>query len=342
MTDHAPLRFGVIGFGAWGRFHARSIAAEPTAALVAIAANGDASAAAAKAEFPAAALHRDWRALIADTAVEAVAIATPNHLHAEVALAALAAGKHVLVEKPMATTLADCDRLVEASARGPARLSVGFECRLSPQWGRIRAMIDEGAIGRARHVHVTLFRHPYRPGAAGWRHDRARVGSWILEEPVHFFDLALWYLEAAGRPVRVRALSQGDAGMEPVLSVIASFPDGSTAAVNQILSGFGHHQTVEVAGDAGAVRATWAAATARSTTPVATLALKCRADDEPADIPIERSGEVFELAAQVKANVAAFRAGRAFVPAEAGRAAVAFCMAAERSAREGGAEVTVE
>jgi myo-inositol 2-dehydrogenase/D-chiro-inositol 1-dehydrogenase len=342
MNTTVPMRFGLVGFGAWGHHHARSIAGEPTAALAAIAARSDESAAAARAEFPAAALFRDWRGLIADPAVEVVAIATPNHLHAEVALAALAAGKHVLVEKPMATTLADCDRLVAAAERGPGLLSVGFECRLSPQWGRIRALIDEGRIGRPQHVHVALFRHPYRPGAAGWRHDRARVGSWILEEPVHFFDLALWYLEAAGGPVSLRALSAGESGMEPVLSVIMRFPDGSTAAINQILSGFGHLQTVEVTGSAGAVRATWAAATARSTTPDCTLTLLAGSQGTPESLPVERSGEVFELAAQVKANVAAFRRGEAFVSARAGRAAVALCLAAEQSARENGREIMIE
>ena len=247
------LKFGLAGYGAFGRFHARSIAKASGATLVAIAVPSDANASAAAVDFPAARIHRDWHALIADPTIDAIAIATPNHLHAEIAIAALDAGKHVLVEKPMATTAADCDRVVAAAARSKAILTVGLECRLSPQWGRIKSLIDQGAIGKPQHVHVALFRHPYRPGASGWRYDRTRVGSWILEEPVHFFDLALWYLRDAGRPVTVRAISAGDAGMEPVISVLMRFPDGSTAAVNQILSGFGHMQTVEVSGTSGAI-----------------------------------------------------------------------------------------
>jgi myo-inositol 2-dehydrogenase/D-chiro-inositol 1-dehydrogenase len=243
-----------------GRFHARSISDAPDGQLVAIAAPSHANARAAAADFPQARIYRNWEALIGDAAIEAVAVATPNHLHAPIAVAALEAGKHVLLEKPMASTLADCDRIIAAAKRSTAQLSIGLQCRLSPQWGRIRSLIEAGGIGRVEHVHVSLFRHPYRQGSTGWRYDKARVGSWILEEPVHFFDLALWYLAGAGRPVEVRALGAGTPGMQPIISVLMQFPDGATASVNQILAGFEHHQIVEVVGDKGAVRATWSAA----------------------------------------------------------------------------------
>lgn len=337
----AAIRFGLAGYGAFGRFHALSIAKAPGAILAAIAVPGDDSVKAAATDYPNAVIHRDWRALIADPAIDAVAIAAPNHLHADIAVAALDANKHVLVEKPMATTVADCDRVVAAAARSKAVLTVGLQCRLSPQWGRIKALIQEGVVGKPRHVHVSLFRHPYRPGASGWRYERAQVGSWILEEPVHFFDLALWYLRDAGRPVAVRAISTGDAGMEPVISVLMRFPDGSTAAVNQILSGFGHLQSVEVTGDAGAIRATWSADTARSTAPITDLKLKRGNSGTIEEIAIERSGEVFELEAQAAAAVVGFRSRHPLVSAEEGRAAVLVCLAAEESARQGGREVLV-
>jgi len=337
-----PMTFGVAGYGAWGRFHARSIADAWDGRLIAIAAPSEANAAAARADFPDVTVHRDWRALIADPAVQAIAVATPNHLHAPIAVAALEAGKHVLVEKPMATTLADCDRIVAATKLSAGQLTVGLQCRLSPQWGRIRALIDEGAIGRPQHVHVSLFRHPYRQGSSGWRYDKARVGSWILEEPVHFFDLALWYLVGSGRPVTVRALGAGAAGMEPVLSVLMRFPDGATAAINQVLAGFEHHQTVEVVGDKGAVRATWSAATARSLESATTLRLKRAGADAFEELAVQRSGEVYELAKQAQASIAGFRSGKPLVSAEEGRAAVAVCLAAEASAKEAGRPIAVD
>ena len=341
MTD-ARTRFAVAGYGAWGRYHARAIARADAATVAAIAVPSDAAAAEAARDHPDARIVRDWRQVIGDPGIDALAIATPNSLHAEIAIAALGAGQHVLVEKPMATTLADCDRVVAAARASRAVLTVGLQCRLSPQWGRMQALIAEGAIGRPRHVHVALFRHPYRLGSDGWRYDRGRVGSWILEEPVHFFDLALWYLAGAGRPVRVTAIGCGEAGMESVISVLMRFPDGATAAVNQVLAGFEHHQTVEVVGETGAMRATWSAITARSEAPAAALSLKRAGADGHESIPIERSGEVFELEAQARAAVVAFRTGRPLVGAEDGRAAVAVCLAAEQSAREGGKEIVVD
>ena len=337
-----PMSFAVAGYGAWGRFHARSIAEAPDGRLVAIAAPSDDNARAAKADFPDATVHRQWETLIDDPAVEAIAVATPNHLHAPIAVAALAAGKHVLLEKPMANSLPDCDRIVAAATHAKAQLSVGLQCRLSPQWGRIRSLIDEGAIGQPRHVHVSLFRHPYRQGSGGWRYDKERVGSWILEEPVHFFDLVLWYLVHSGRPVKVQALGAGQAGMQPMISVLMQFPDGATAAINQVLAGFEHHQTVEVVGDAGAVRATWSAATARSLESATTLRLKRAGGDGFEDLPVARSGEVYELAKQAQASIVAFRSGKSLVSAEEGRSAVAVCLAAEASADQGGRPIAVD
>ncbi len=102
----APMRVGLIGYGAWGRHHARALAAAPSAALAAIAARSPDSATAARADWPRARIVADWREVVDDPSLEAIAVAVPNALHAEVALAALATGKHVLLEKPMALTLA--------------------------------------------------------------------------------------------------------------------------------------------------------------------------------------------------------------------------------------------
>jgi myo-inositol 2-dehydrogenase/D-chiro-inositol 1-dehydrogenase len=337
-----PMTFAVAGYGAWGRFHARSIANAPDGHLAAIAVPSETNAEAAKADFPDAVVCRNWEALLVNPAIDAIVVATPNHLHAPIAIAALQAGKHVLLEKPMANTIADCDRIIAAAKRSKAQLSVAMQCRLSPQWGRIHALIDEGAIGQPQHVHVSLFRHPYRQGSAGWRYDKARVGSWILEEPVHFFDLALWYLARSGRPVKVQALGVGQPGMQPTISVLMQFPDGATAAVNQILAGFEHHQTIEVVGAKGAVRATWSAPTARSLEPATTLRLKRAGGDDFEDLPVERSGEVYELAKQAQASIVGFRSGKPLVSAAESRAAVAVCLAAEASADQGGRPIAVE
>ena len=106
------MRFAVIGYGAFGRWHARCIDKIVETELIAIGAHSDASAAAARADFPNVRVYQDYRQLLAEPNIDAVCIVVPNHLHAEVGIAALEAGKDILLEKPMANTVADCDRLL--------------------------------------------------------------------------------------------------------------------------------------------------------------------------------------------------------------------------------------
>ncbi|MGH9161324.1 MAG: Gfo/Idh/MocA family protein, partial [Vicinamibacteraceae bacterium] len=185
MTDPSPVRFGLIGFGAWGRCHAEAIANTGGAELVAIAGRSDASCNAAREAHPGVTVVSDYRDLLARQDIEIVAVVLPTHLHHEVASAALSAEKHVLLEKPMAATLEQCDDLIALATRRKRLLAVGHEFRLSSLWGRVKEMIDEGYIGEPKYALVELSRRPYRQGAGGWRYDIGRVGSWILEEPIH-------------------------------------------------------------------------------------------------------------------------------------------------------------
>src|SRR4051812_21315204 len=163
------MRFGLIGFGAWGKFHAEAIRKAPGAELAAIACATEASATAAREKYPDAKVYRDWRALVADRAIDAVDVVVPNHLHADIAVAALEAGKHVLLEKPMASTIPDCDRIVEAVRRSGKALSVGHEFRISPQWGSIKRLIAAGDIGEPPYPQFNPFPFPPppRPGGPG-------------------------------------------------------------------------------------------------------------------------------------------------------------------------------
>jgi myo-inositol 2-dehydrogenase/D-chiro-inositol 1-dehydrogenase len=157
---------------------------------------------------------------------------------------------------------------------------------------------------------VELWRNPYRQGAGGWRYDITRVGSWILEEPIHFFDLARWYFASVGEPVSVYAAANGKRADHPELhdnfSAILTFPRGRYAVVTQTLSGWEHHQTVKLTGTAGAIWARWSGAIDRTFTP--TFSLNCSTASGIAEIPIEKpSGEVYELVDQMAAFAAAIR-----------------------------------
>lgn len=335
----APVRFGLVGFGAWGRFHAQSIAGNAGARLAAITVPSEASRAEAARLHPGTSIFTDHRAMLAAGGLDIVDVVTPSHTHLAVATDAMAAGCDVLLEKPMALTIADCQEIVRCARRQGRRLAVGHELRLSSQWGEIRRIIDRGVIGDPQYVLVELSRKPYRLGASGWRYDPARVGSWVLEEPIHFFDLARWYLESAGRPVELHAFGNSRDAARPGLydnfSAVFRYANGAYAVVSQTLAAFEHHQTVKVSGTRGALWAGWSGALDRTLEP--TFFLKVFDGQTLENVALARhSGEVFELREQIDRCVRMVR-GEA-PPAATGEDGVwsaGLCLLAEESIRQG-------
>jgi myo-inositol 2-dehydrogenase/D-chiro-inositol 1-dehydrogenase len=269
--------------------------------------------------------------------VDVADIVVPNHLHQEIGVAALDQGKDVLLEKPMAATTQQCDRLLSAARRSGRVLSIGHELRLSTQWGAVKTIIDAGDIGEPMYALHTLFRFPYRPGAEGWRHDQRRVGSWILEEPVHAFDSLMWYLERHGDPVSVLALGNGrqpGEGMEDNFTALLRFRGGAYAVVTETLAAFEYHHVTEVVGREGAIRGWWSGPLDRTRQPAFELKVK-RRGGAAETITLGASGELFELETQLAQVVVAFRERRPLVSGEEARRRVIVCVEAERSLREG-------
>ncbi|MFL5139549.1 MAG: Gfo/Idh/MocA family protein [Microvirga sp.] len=332
------MRFGLIGFGAWGKLHAQAIGKAPGAELAAIACASEASAQAAREAYPQARVGWDWRALVADPSLEAVDIVVPNHLHAEMAIAALDAGKDVLLEKPMASTIAECEQILAAVRRTGRVLSVGHEFRISTQWGFIKRLIAAGEIGDLLYANVSLFRFPYRQGSGGWRYGRDTVGSWILEEPVHFFDMLMWWFAGVGDPASVQAFGNSKgrgAGMYDNFSAVMRWPGGPYALVTQTLAGFEHHHVVEVVGREGSVRTWWSGTMDRTLTPKHELKVQRKGASACEIVELGPSGEVFELEEQLARVVEAFRERRPLVSAEEARKTVMVCLEAERAVAEG-------
>jgi myo-inositol 2-dehydrogenase/D-chiro-inositol 1-dehydrogenase len=330
------LGIGLVGYGAWGRMHAAAIARLPGLRLAAILAHGDAGAAAAATDHPGVPVVRALDALLARDDVALVDVVAPNFLHAEIALAALASGRHVLLEKPLATDLADGERIADAVARSGLFLAVGFELRVSRQWARVKALIDDGTLGRPRFANLALFRRPFRPGAGGWRRDRARVGSWILEEPVHYLDLLCWYF--GGAPVAIDAAgvpSALDPALAECFTARLDFGAGRHAVFTQMLAGFEHSLTLDLAGERGSARGWWQAAMDRSTTPAFGLKVARAGEDAGVDVPVESSGEVFELEEQLRELPARVAARSPRVSAADALLSLRLCLAAEESMRGG-------
>jgi myo-inositol 2-dehydrogenase/D-chiro-inositol 1-dehydrogenase len=333
------VRFGLIGYGAWGSHHAAAIAQTAGARLVAVAARSDASQGAARAAHPDATVYSDYRELAACGDLDVVDIVLPSHLHFEAAHAVLDSGKHLLLEKPMALNAADCDKLIAlAKARGKL-LAVGHELRFSSLWGRMRQLVEAGEIGEPRYALIELWRRPYRLGSGGWRFDINRVGNWILEEPIHFFDLARWYLASAGEPVsvyaRANSIQPGHPELQDNFSAVVNFPGGAYAVISQTLAAFEHHQVAKLTGTGGALWASWSGAIDRTRHP--TFGLKHFNGQEITEIAFDKpTGEVFELEDQIAAIVRAVRDGGPLgATGEDGRWSVLLCEAAQKSVETG-------
>jgi myo-inositol 2-dehydrogenase/D-chiro-inositol 1-dehydrogenase len=316
--------------------HARALGAIDGAGIVAVYCHGDASERAAAELLPDARRFRDYQTMLAAGGFDVVDVTVPNHTHASFAVAALDAGAHVFLEKPLGLTLAECDTVIDASRRAGKLVALNHELRVSRQWGPQRQMAAKGDFGRIRYQHFSLFRKAFRQGSGGWRYDPAKVGSWLLEELVHFFDLVLWYAAENGKPVAVRAFGNGDkaGGLIDNFTAVLEWGDGSLAVLSQCLSGFEHHTALEIAGERGSARTWWSGAMDRALHPE--FALKVRRGDAEAErIAIPQSGEVFELEENLRQALAGFRDGRSVLSPEQARDAIEVCLAAEQAYRSG-------
>jgi predicted dehydrogenase len=147
------LRWGVLSTASIGRVKViPAIQNAPHCEVVAIASRDGALAASVAAELGIPRAHGAYEALLADPDVDAVYIPLPNHLHATWAIAAAAAGKHVLCEKPLALSVADAQRMIEAADRAGVRLMEAFMYRLHPSWVAVRELVASGRIGRLTAV----------------------------------------------------------------------------------------------------------------------------------------------------------------------------------------------
>lgn len=335
----ASVRVGLIGYGAWGRHHARSIASLDGAELRAICARSDESAHAAAADFPAATIYRDYRDLLGNADVDLCDVVLPSDLHLDVSKAVLESGRHLLLEKPMTLSIADGQSLIDLAKSKNRILAVGHELRLSSLWGRVKQVIDAGAIGEPLYALIELWRRPYRLGSGGWRYDINRVGNWILEEPIHFFDLSRWYFSSVGEPVSVFAQANGKRADHPELhdnfSAMVTFPNGRYAVISQTLAAWEHHQVAKITGTEGALWASWSGAMDRTFEP--TFSLKVQSGDAMETVPITKpSGEVYELVDEIAAVVRAIRTGAPVAcTGEDGLWSVRMCLKAAESLKVG-------
>jgi UDP-N-acetyl-2-amino-2-deoxyglucuronate dehydrogenase len=221
---------GVIGCGGIGRWHATSMRHIPGIKLVALA-DPDRAAREAAGTFGVPVLD-SAQALLARTDIELVTICTPPHAHAVLIEAAAAAGKHALVEKPIATTLADADRALAACRMHRVQLGVVHQQRAQASTRALHQLAAAGKFGRLllATAHHTWFKTRAQLARDGWRGDATAGGGLLLDQAVHAIDLLVWFL---GDPEWLSGASAtlAHSGVEDTAVAMIGFTGGALAVL---------------------------------------------------------------------------------------------------------------
>lgn len=225
------MNLGIIGLGFMGATHLKAFSQLPGVRVAAISTNdpraragdlshigGNLGRETGSYDFSNLRAYENWRDLIADRDLDAVDVCLPTDLHAAVALAALAAGKHVLVEKPMALSAADCDHMIDAAEAAKRVLMVAQVLRFWPEYLYLKDFVASQRCGAV--LAATFTRRCGLPDWSRWLPDEQRSGGALLDLLVHDIDQILLLF---GAPARVAAK---DLGPVDTLSATFLYPNG--------------------------------------------------------------------------------------------------------------------
>ncbi|HEV2290248.1 MAG TPA: Gfo/Idh/MocA family oxidoreductase [Gemmatimonadales bacterium] len=254
----APLRLGIIGAGAVTQVAHLPVLRRMKEVDVVALCDGDLPKARALASrFDVKNTFNDIEELLEAEALDALLIATPNHLHESHVLAALSAGLHALVEKPLATSLAGAQRIAKAAQKRDRVVMVGMNHRYRSDVQTVRGFVQSGELGQIDGVQGAW--HVFRPSRAqlGWRQRRAESGGGaMLDLGLSVLDLGLW-LAGNPKPVRVSATldrPSGERGVEHSGSAFVVCEEGQSIFVDVTWRhiGEGEHLGVGLRGTKGA------------------------------------------------------------------------------------------
>lgn len=218
------IRVGLIGAGYIGEVHAEAWSRIPKAKLVAVTAKRWENAARLARRFGARA-HREAESLLAD--VDVADVCVPTFLHERFVVMAALAGKHVLCEKPLALSLSAADRIIEVVERARIKFMVAHVMRFWPEYRVIKALVDEGKIGRL--LCISVQRVAQAPTWAQWLHDPERSGGVALDLMIHDLDFVSWL---SGTPIAVYARGlQAQNGVPDHVLATVSYESGCEAFV---------------------------------------------------------------------------------------------------------------
>jgi predicted dehydrogenase len=269
-SEATTIRYGVIGTGMMGIEHIENILALPGAELTAVSDPNESSRSlGAQAAGHDVAVFADHRDLLTSDLCDAVVVASPNHTHIDVVGDVLRTGIHALVEKPLCTTVADCERLLELDAARPegSVTWMAMEYRYMAAAAELIRLVHDGAVGTPRMVAMREHRFPFLVKVDNWNRFTANTGGTLVEKTCHFFDLMNVILRE--RPWRVMASGAQDVnhlderydGEVPDMLdnafVIVDYPSGARALLDLCMFAEATHdqEQLSVTGEAGKVEA---------------------------------------------------------------------------------------
>ncbi len=235
-----PVKFGVIGLGAQGREVIAQLGRLPNGPVAAVGDSYKSSIKRAAEAAPNAKTYEDYKAVLDDKDVQAVVIATPTHLHRQIALDAMQAGKHVYLEAPMAGSIDDARAIAKAASALPTKqiFQVGQQFRANPQHHHVLKFFRTGACGKTASARAQFNKkqswrraspNPEREKALNWRLYQETSLGLLGEIGIHPIDTASWYLDAL--PTSVTGFGgilqwQDDRTVADTIQAVIEYPGG--------------------------------------------------------------------------------------------------------------------
>ncbi|MDG2303383.1 MAG: Gfo/Idh/MocA family oxidoreductase [Candidatus Binatia bacterium] len=260
------VRYGIIGFGMMALEHLQNLAVLDGAELVAAADPDEKQRGfAVDLGVPAPAVYADYREMLDKAALDAVIISTPNYTHIDVLRDCLGTETHLLIEKPLCTTMDDCREVERLAEKHAGVVWVGMEYRYMPPVARLIEEVHSGTVGRLRMLAIREHRFPFLPKVGDWNRFARNTGGTLVEKCCHFFDLMNFITGA--NAVRVYASGAQDVnhldesydGETPDILdnayVIVDYDDGTRALLDLCMFAEASTNQEEIAatGDAGKV-----------------------------------------------------------------------------------------
>jgi predicted dehydrogenase len=249
-----PVRWGVLGAAQFAMEHmAPAIHAAKGAELVALATSDPAKAAGFQAFCPSLHVHGSYEALLADPQIDAVYIPLPNHMHVEWTLKALAAGKHVLTEKPIAMTAVEVDQIIAARDASGLLAAEAYMIVHHPQWIRARELVQTGAIGTVAHVDAA-FSYDNRDAPGNIRNRPETGGGGIRDIGVYTYGSVRFVTGAEPSDVQARIRFEGGVDTWAQVTCMMAGPQGAFTYSAMTSMRLFTRQEVVFQGDTGMIR----------------------------------------------------------------------------------------